>query len=384
VSHQDYPIPRVPVLPVLSGASFTGGRDPGIASCLEGGEYVAVESGTEAILMALVHASIGSGDEVLVPAFHCRSMIEPVLAVGARPVHYRINPDTSVSEEDIAAHLGSRTRAILVAHYFGFPQPAIARLRRSCDDRNVRLIEDCAHAFFGVIDGVPLGVTGDYAIASVRKFFPVSDGGCLISSRHSLAALGAVPPGVVAEIKAAADIFEEASRYGRPRPLNLLSIPLFGVKRLLRSTRRERHAPDAPASEAFQYLDRSVRPRRMSRASQFIMRRASRARIVGRRRDNYSKLVAGLRGLNGARPLLPELRDGVVPYMFPLLIDDADNIFPRLKRRGVPIFRWEDTPAGICPVTDRFRSDLLQIPCHQELRASEINWLVDTIRNTTG
>jgi len=70
--------------------------------------------------------------------------------------------------------------------------------------------------------------------------------------------------------------------------------------------------------------------------------------------------------------------------MFPLLIDDADNIFPRLKRRGVPIFRWEDTPAGICPVTDRFRSDLLQIPCHQELRASEINWLVDTIRNTTG
>ena len=51
------------------------------------------------------------------------------------------------------------------------------------------MLEDCAHAFFGEYENRPLGSFGDYAIASTMKFFPTSEGGCLVSSHHSITSL---------------------------------------------------------------------------------------------------------------------------------------------------------------------------------------------------
>lgn len=380
MSEQDFPNPRIPILPVLSAASFVGGGESGLTSCLDAGQALAVESGTTAIALALKHAGIGPGDQVLVPAFHCRAMVEPMLAAGARARYYRINPDTSVNLDDIAAHAEGGVRALLVAHYFGFPQPEIARIREICDARNMLLIEDCAHAFFGNAHGKPLGSFGDYAIASVRKFFPVADGGYLCSGRHSLSDLPVAGLGLIGEIKAAADILEEAVGYGRPRALHVLLAPAFKLKRMGRSRAPAEHSPTTVSAE-FNYFDPAAPLRGMSRVSRLAMRGVSPARITGRRRANYSKLVRRLEGLGGARPLLPELPDSVVPYMFPLLINDADIVFPRLKRLGVPIYRWEETPAGLCAVTDRYRLGLLQLPCHQELRDTELDWMVESLRS---
>ena len=68
-------------------------------------------------------------------------------------------------------------RAILVAHFFGLPQP-LAAIRQWCDQRGIRLIEDCAHALFGRSDGKAIGSWGDVAIGSLTKFHPVPEGGC--------------------------------------------------------------------------------------------------------------------------------------------------------------------------------------------------------------
>jgi dTDP-4-amino-4,6-dideoxygalactose transaminase len=330
--------------------------------------------------LALTHIGIGPGDEVLAPAFHCRAMVEPVLASCARAVYYGINPDTSVSLDDISTRVTPATKALLVAHYFGFSQPAMTQIRAICDERKIALIEDCAHALIGEAQSKVLGSIGDYAIVSVRKFFPVADGGYLLSGRHSLAGLSVEECGLVGEIRAAADILEEAVGHGRPRALHLLLAPLFRLKRMIWSGSPPMQSPitDAPA---FSYFDPALPLLAMSRASKVVMRFTSVARIVNRRRANYSKLVHHLGGLGSARPLLPELPDGVVPYMFPLLIDNAEILFPRLKRLGVPIYRWEETPAGICAVTDRYRLGLLQLPCHQEMRDAEMDWMVERLRS---
>ena len=125
VTRSSYPRPRVPVLPLLSWGSFltrTSGRSAvGAPSVFDSGEPVRTTSGAAAIALALKHAGIETGDQVLVPAFHCPSMIEPVRAVDAAPVFYRIRDDTSVDLEDIEAKLTASSRALLVAHYFGFP-----------------------------------------------------------------------------------------------------------------------------------------------------------------------------------------------------------------------------------------------------------------------
>jgi dTDP-4-amino-4,6-dideoxygalactose transaminase len=138
-------------------------------------------------------------------------MVEPVLAVSATPVLYRIRQDLAIDLEDIQTRLTGSTRAILVPHYFGFLQD-MPVIRRFCDAHELILIEDCAHAFFGRVHGHPVGWYGDYAIASIKKFFPVFDGGYLISSRRSLRALQLGRGGWRYDMRSAAIVLENAVR----------------------------------------------------------------------------------------------------------------------------------------------------------------------------
>jgi hypothetical protein len=128
--------------------------------------------------------------------------------------------------------------------------------------------------------------------------------------------------------------------------------------------------------------------KRMSAASRFILRRASRSRIVRRRRENYRRLLEAVRDLPGGRPLFRELPDEVVPYVFPMVVDDPQRVFPVLKRQGVPILRWDQLAEGVddtvCPVSVKFSRGLLQFPCHEELRPAELEWMIAQIRSVLG
>ena len=79
----------------------------------------------------------------------------------------------------------------------------------------------------------------------------------------------------------------------------------------------------------------------MSVTSRLVLRLSSRNRIISRRRKHYRRMLEVLRDLPGGRALFPELPAGVVPYVFPMVVDDPDRVFPALKRQGVPILRWE-------------------------------------------
>jgi dTDP-4-amino-4,6-dideoxygalactose transaminase len=133
-------------------------------------------SGRSAIFLALEALGIGAGDLVLVPSYHCPTMIAPVVTLGAKPLFYPIDDDGSPSRTWLDTLDTTGVRALLVAHFFGLPQP-MALLRRWCDGRGVLLVEDCAHALFGRSDGHPVGSWGDAAIASLTKFLPVNEGG---------------------------------------------------------------------------------------------------------------------------------------------------------------------------------------------------------------
>ena len=108
----------------------------------------------------------------------------------------------------------------------------------------------------------------------------------------------------------------------------------------------------------------------------------SKAWVVRRRRENYNKLVAALSDLPKGRPLLPYLPNEVTPYMFPFLVDEPERVFPRLKRLGVPIYRWEDIEATTCDISRSYAQRLLQLPCHQDLRAKELDWMIECLKST--
>jgi perosamine synthetase len=386
----------IPLVPVLSLAAFAGKRGAAPPSLLDGAEVRLVTSGRVAIGLALRALGVGSGDCVLVPAYHSPSMIPPVHWCGARVVFYRVHPDTTVDLDDVAAKLGAqgKIKAIMATHFFGMPQD-LAPLRALCDQYGVGLIEDCAHCFFGERDGVAVGSSGDYAIGSSMKFFPIYEGGCLVSRRHALATTLA-SAGAAFEAKAALNALEASFAYGRLTGLRaVLALPL-GAKTLvwnaLKARTRKAGTPAdaapslAPSSSNSSFdFDPRWADKRSSRFSRLVVRFASRARIVARRRRHYLALQQALAGLPGWRPLFAALPDGACPWVFPLLAERPQPLFEALQAAGVPMVRfgatlWPGVDDSVCANSIELGRRLIAFPCHQELSNAELAWMGAAIR----
>lgn len=390
-----FPRAAIPVVPVMSLASFSDQGGPPVRSILDVAEKRFVTSGRIAIALALRELKVGAGDSVLVPAYHCASMIEPVIWAGAKPVFYRINPDTSVDLDDIAAKIDGSTRLVMSTNYFGFPQP-LADIRALCDARGVAMLEDCAHSFLGEYRGQPLGSYGDYAIASSMKFFPIYEGGCLASSRHSLAKVQLRSAGAGFETKVALNALEGGFEYGRLGLVKFaLSIPMQLKNFLWRQIKARKAAGSAGAakgsslapgsSEGGFGFDPAWLDKHSSWFSRQMLRLVSRRRMGALRRRNYLTLYSALQGMPGVRPLFPTLPEGIFPWVFPLLTDDPDSIFAVLKRAGVPVVRfgeflWPGVDASVCPASVDLSRRVLQFPCHQELRQDELAWMINKIK----
>jgi len=380
--------PHVPLAPVLSRASFGRAR-ASLPSVLDAGRSLLVTSGRAALALALRELRIGPGDTVLLPAYHSLSMVPPVVWLGATPVFYRVGADAAVDLDDAAAKLGTRCRALVVTHYFGFAQD-MATLRSWCDARGIALLEDCAHCFYGRQDGRPVGSFGDYAIASSMKFFPAYDGGALVSSRHRLPER-LRPAGFGFELKALLNTLELGFAYGRMPLLRLLlRAPLAAKDQLWRMLKRARRAGPPPSlapesSDSGAGFDPAWVDRRASWIARRLLGRASGERIVARRRAHYLALERTLGALPGCRPLYARLPDDTCPWLFPLLVDEPEPAFARLCAWGVPVTRfasalWQGVDADTCANSVMLSRHVLAFPVHQELREDELAWLCERAR----
>jgi dTDP-4-amino-4,6-dideoxygalactose transaminase len=381
-------VPPIPISPVLSLAAFRRGGGARVRSVLDAGNVRFVTSGRIAIGLALREMDVGPGDSVLVPAWHSPSMIPPVLWRGARPVFYRLRPDTSVDLADIVGKLDPSTRALMVTHYFGFPQPEMSILRAFCDARGIKLLEDCAHCLIGEHQGRPVGAWGDYAVASSMKFLPIYEGGLLVSSRHSLrdVALRSAGPGFEAKIALAS--LEKSFAYGRLKAARAALWLPIRVKDaawgLLKSRRAPAAALSPDSSDSSFNFDPAWLDKRSSWFTRTMTRLASPARIASARRANYERIAAALDGLPGGRPLYERLPQGACPWAFPYLADDPGPLLARLRAAGVPVVGfgrslWPGMDASVCAVSAELSHRVLGFPCHQELRDDELATMLAAI-----
>jgi len=395
----NFPVPHVPKNPVLGWSSFSrdaSGDDPirlsTVPSVLSLPHKRYVTSARVAIAIALQRLGVGRGDRVLVPAYHCLSMVEPIVFCGAEPLFFPLTPMLEVPLEALERFDLTGVRALIVTHYFGFPQ-AMQSICAFARQRGIPVIEDCAHAVFGTADGRPIGSWGDYAAVSLMKFFPVYDGGCLASASRSLDDLALHRPSGRFEAKALLNSIERGLFYQRFPGMQTAARTTLMVKDAMwRGFKRIRAGRDAApyayrdpaASEGVNGLDPAWLDRCISFASQQLVERLPIGRIVARRRTNYLRLDAALRGLSGARPLFDRLPDGVVPYVFPLLVERPERVFRRLKTDGVPLFRWEqlwnDEAARTDPLSARYATEIFQLPCHQELTDDDLAWIVERVQ----
>jgi dTDP-4-amino-4,6-dideoxygalactose transaminase len=152
---------------------------------------IGVNSGTDALTLALDACEIGSGDEVLVPAMTAPATAIAVQRVGAHPCFVDVEMKTrGMNPELIEAAICPRTKAIIVVHLHGIPAQ-IARIVDIARARSLLVIEDCAQAHGARVDGVHVGNFGDVAAFS---FYPTKnlgcfgDGGCVATKSEALSA----------------------------------------------------------------------------------------------------------------------------------------------------------------------------------------------------
>jgi hypothetical protein len=116
------------------------------------------------------------------------------------------------------------------------------------------------------------------------------------------------------------------------------------------------------------------------RVSTIVASFTDHTRVIERRRANYRRWLVALADLAGVRPLFPNLPDGVTPYAFPLVADEAGMVFHGLRMAGIAMWRWEDMAATDCSVSASYRISLLQLPCHQDLSERQMDWMLSSVK----
>ena len=103
--------------------------------------------GREAMYFVLKELGITEGDEVILQAFTCVAVPTPILWLKAKPIYIDIDPNNfNINIESLKEKITSKTKAIIVQHTFG-NMVDIKRLKDVIGDKDIYIIEDCAHLF---------------------------------------------------------------------------------------------------------------------------------------------------------------------------------------------------------------------------------------------
>ncbi|HEU4963874.1 MAG TPA: DegT/DnrJ/EryC1/StrS family aminotransferase [Bacilli bacterium] len=151
---------------------------------------VAVNSGTDALVIGLRAAGVGAGDEVITTPFTFFATAEAICNVGATPVFADIDPMTfNLDPAQVESKITPRTKAILPVHLYG--QGAdMEQLLQLANRHGLKVIEDVAQAFGAMFQGRKLGTFGKVGCFS---FFPsknlgaFGDGGLLVTDLDEVA-----------------------------------------------------------------------------------------------------------------------------------------------------------------------------------------------------
>ena len=184
IPHVDVKAQYAPLIPKLQDAFArtleTGGFIFGpevesfereAAALLGTQETVSCANGTDAIVLVLDALEIGSGDEVICPAFTFYATAEAIARRGATPVFADIEPvSLNVDPAEVERKITKRTKAIMPVHLFGRPAPDLSRF-------GLPVIEDAAQAFGA--GGIATSIASTFSFYPTKNLFALGDGGLI-------------------------------------------------------------------------------------------------------------------------------------------------------------------------------------------------------------
>ena len=127
---------------------------------------------------ALRHIPFNQNKAVLLPEFICESVSNCFPSQNI--IFYNITEDLQIDLDDLKRKITPQVATLYICHYFGAVQSAqiLSYLRRMADECGIMIIEDTTQSFFSINH-----ITGDYMIASIRKWLPIPLGGVLYTKK---------------------------------------------------------------------------------------------------------------------------------------------------------------------------------------------------------
>ena len=148
---------------------------------------LAHNNGTSALLAAFHALDLKPGDEIIVPTATFWASALPMIWCGLVPVFCESDPKTlGPNPADIRKRISPKTKAVVIVHLWGLPC-LIDDIQQVCDEHDLRIIEDAAHAHGATYHGRPCGSIGDISIFSMQgdKLAPAGEGGMFLTDNET-------------------------------------------------------------------------------------------------------------------------------------------------------------------------------------------------------
>ena len=317
------------------------------------------------------------GEIVLVPDYHSGNEVSAIRAAGASIVFYPILRNLEPDLEALSRLAKLNPRVIYVIHYLGWPQP-MKEIEALCRERGSLLVEDCALSLLSETDHKPLGSSGDYSVFCLYKTLPVPNGGLLVQNRNIL--------GDLAKLKL--ERCPRTAAFGRSAELALEALRsrsdrigkvLFGIKRAFGQMLRGARVRQVPVGNiGWDVADVNIA---MSSISSTVMGGLDYERIRRRRRENFLLMQRRLEGR--VTMLRKDLKEGVCPLFFPILVRDKHSAARALWRQGIGAVEfWNQDPRSDCEGgvdAQYLRAHVLEIPIHQDVNRSQVEYIADQV-----
>lgn len=306
---------------------------------------VALNSGTDALILAVRALGIGAGDEVIVPANAYIASVIGVTENGATPIFVDVDASMEMDADQIEAKITNRTKAILPVHLYGQPS-RMDKISGIAKKHGLKLVEDCAQCLGATFRGKLTGTFGDIGCLSFYPTKPLGafgDAGAILTDSDEIAERVKLLRNYGSRVKYHNEINGVNSRMDEIQAAMLK----VGLRYLAEGTEERRR-------QAAQYRE----------------------------------------GIKNSKVIIPPTYDDIyhVYHQFPLLVAERDEFQRFLKENGVgtqvhyPIppyvaecyrdwgYAWEDFPN-----TARYAKQEVSLPIYSGLPEEELRYVIDVI-----
>lgn len=149
---------------------------------------IGVNSGTDALFLALKAWGVGPGDEVITAPNSFLASASVIVAVGAKPVFVDVADDMNIDPERIESAITSKTKAIIPVHLSGRPAK-MDPINDIARKHGLKVVEDAAQSIAATYKGQKTGALGDagaFSLHPLKTLNACGDGGVLTTDDEDL------------------------------------------------------------------------------------------------------------------------------------------------------------------------------------------------------